>query len=94
MINDIISISIIPVITKVKLKTWVPYSIRYPIPALLTKNSPIITPINDIEILSFKLEIIVSLLCGSTNLVNNWYLVALKDLNSFILYGSVLINPL
>ena len=42
---------IIPDITKVRLKTCVPYIIKYPIPALLTKNSPIITPINVSDIL-------------------------------------------
>ncbi len=31
--------------TKFKLKTCEPYIIKYPIPSLETKNSPIITPI-------------------------------------------------
>ena len=34
--------------TKVRLNTCDPYMIRYPIPSLETKNSPIITPIIDI----------------------------------------------
>lgn len=34
----------IPVNTKFKLNNWVPLMIKYPIPLLLTKNSPIITP--------------------------------------------------
>ena len=41
---------------------------RYPIPDLLTKNSPIITPIRDIEIFSFKDEIIVTKELGIINL--------------------------
>lgn len=34
-----------PVITKFKLNICEPYSIKYPMPALDVKNSPIITPL-------------------------------------------------
>lgn len=37
--------TIIPVITKFKLNICEPYKIKYPIPFLDTKNSPIITPL-------------------------------------------------
>ena len=35
----------IPVITKLRLNTWEPYIIKYPIPSLETRNSPIIIPL-------------------------------------------------
>ena len=63
-------------------------------PDLLTKNSPIITPIKLIEILSFKLDIIVLYELGITNLNNIWYLFAPKDFNNLIFLSSVLIKPL
>ena len=43
-----------PVITRLILKTWEPYMIKYPSPLFDTNNSPIMTPIRDIEILIFK----------------------------------------
>lgn len=35
----------IPVITRFRLNTCEPYIMRYPIPSLETRNSPIITPL-------------------------------------------------
>lgn len=45
---------ITPVITKSSWNTCPPYTIKYPKPALDTKNSPVITPTNDNPIFTFK----------------------------------------
>lgn len=85
---------IIPLITRVRLNTCVPYRIRYPIPAWLTRNSPMITPIRDIDIFSFMLDRIVSLFDGSIRYSSVCRFVAWNVLNIFILYSSVFISPL
>ena len=48
-----------PLITRFKLNTCEPYIIKYPIPSLLTSNSPMITPISDMDTLTLRLLIIV-----------------------------------
>lgn len=63
MIDSILRI-IIPVITKFKLNICDPYIIKYPIPCLETKNSPMITPIKDMLILIIKVFNMTSLLPG------------------------------
>ena len=74
-----------PLITKLKLNTCEPYSIKYPIPFFDTKNSPIITPIKDIRILSFNVEKILSILDGITKLNIILNLLLPNDFNSLIL---------
>ena len=58
-----------PVMTKFRLKTCVPYSIKYPIPFLLTKNSPMMTPIKVSDMFIFRELAIVCRLAGMTSLV-------------------------
>ena len=73
-----------PVITRLILKTWEPYMIKYPSPLFDTNNSPIMTPIRDIEILIFKALINVGTLLGNTAFVNIWHFVAPRDFNNVI----------
>ena len=83
-----------PVITKFKLNICEPYSIKYPMPALDVKNSPIITPIKHIEILIFKVFKIIFLFSGITTFINVLIFDALKVLNNFIFNLSVFSKPL
>ena len=66
------------------LNTCDPYIIKYPSPFLETSNSPIITPISDMLILTFNVFIILSLLQGSITLKNICILFALKLRSSVI----------
>ena len=61
---------IIPLITKLKLNTWDPYKIKYPIPFLETSNSPIIIPTNVKDRLIFNELVIVFIFDGSISFVN------------------------
>lgn len=83
-----------PLITKFKLNTCVPYIIKYPNPAFDTKNSPITTPIKDMEIFNFKEETIVCKLAGITSLSNICFLVAPNDFSNLILLASIFKKPL
>ena len=57
-------------ITKSNLNTCPPYTIKYPKPALDTKNSPEMTPTKESPILTFKELIKVEILAGITIFVN------------------------
>ena len=50
--------------TKSNLKTWPPYTIKYPKPALETKNSPDITPTRERPIFTFRELINVLVFAG------------------------------
>lgn len=82
--KDNIESSNIPHITNDKLKTCVPYNIKYPIPFLQDRNSPMITPINDIDKLILRADIISFFDDGIINFINMSNLFAPKTLNSFI----------
>ena len=76
----------IPLITRLKLNTWEPYSIRYPIPFFDTKNSPIITPIKDILTFILTAFIIELKLPGNINLNSSCDFVAPNDFIKLILF--------
>ena len=83
-----------PVITKFKLNTCVPYIIKYPIPAFDVRNSPDITPIKHIDIFILSVFKIVILFDGIINFVNICIFVALNVFRSFIFELSVFRKPL
>jgi len=81
------------VITRSSWNTCPPYTIKYPRPALETKNSPDITPTSDNPILTLSEFIKVEMFAGITIFVNTCNLVALNVFAIFSNSLSVFINP-
>ena len=90
---EIIVNNIIPLITRFKLNTCVPYIIKYPIPALDVSNSPCITPIRHIDMFIFKAFSIVFLFDGIMSFNNISFLFAFSVFKSLILFLYVLLKP-
>ena len=68
--------------------------IKYPIPCLLTKNSPMMTPIKVMEMLIFKDDIMVLRDPGMMSKVKFCNFVALRDFMSLSLLSLVPKKPL
>ena len=59
-----------PIITKSILNTWPPYTTKYPIPNLDTKNSPTMTPTHVKPMFILNILIKFLMLLGKINLNN------------------------
>ena len=80
--------------TRSILKTWPPYTIKYPSPARETRNSPAMTPTSDRPMLTFSESNRVGTLYGSTILQKIWLWVAPKVRAMRMAPGSVSRKPL